>query len=305
MGRSPCCAKVGVKRGPWSSKEDQLLTSYIQNHGEGNWRILPQRAGLNRCGKSCRLRWFNYLRPGIKRGNISMDEEDLIIRLHNLLGNRWSLIAGRLPGRTDNEIKNYWNTTLLKKLNCQPSPPSIIHLEPKEKKPVKNCAPRIPQAIRPKAHHIPQAIRPKASHFPQVIRPKAVKCSKVLISPEHATDLLINRTEGCIHNGHASTSSCTLPDCDSLNFLMDFNVDEVLIQDILNSNFSQTHHDEMNGDCNMADEANIYASSVDCPISKDRASAYMECDPIQPSLELEVIKTVASFLDSEDDGKEL
>ncbi|XBI32063.1 hypothetical protein VPH35_055562 [Triticum aestivum] len=72
-------------------------------------------AGLNRCGKSCRLRWLNYLRPGIKRGNISDDEEELIVRLHRLLGNRWSLIAGRLPGRTDNEIKNYWNTTLSKR----------------------------------------------------------------------------------------------------------------------------------------------------------------------------------------------
>ncbi|URE36281.1 Myb-like DNA-binding domain [Musa troglodytarum] len=72
-------------------------------------------SGINRCGKSCRLRWLNYLRPGIKRGNISEEEDDLIIRLHNLLGNRWSLIAGRLPGRTDNEIKNHWNTHLCKR----------------------------------------------------------------------------------------------------------------------------------------------------------------------------------------------
>ncbi|KAG5228201.1 hypothetical protein OIU77_022843 [Salix suchowensis] len=116
MGRAPCCSKVGLYRGPWTTKEDTLLINYIQAHGEGHWRSLPKKAGLLRCGKSCRLRWMNYLRPDIKRGNITPDEDDLIIRLHSLLGNRWSLIAGRLPGRTDNEIKNYWNSHLSKRL---------------------------------------------------------------------------------------------------------------------------------------------------------------------------------------------
>lgn len=116
MGRAPCCSKVGLHRGPWTAREDLLLTKYIEDHGEGQWRALPKKAGLLRCGKSCRLRWMNYLRPDIKRGNISVDEEELIVRLHKLLGNRWSLIAGRLPGRTDNEIKNFWNTHLSKKL---------------------------------------------------------------------------------------------------------------------------------------------------------------------------------------------
>ncbi|KAK3218442.1 hypothetical protein Dsin_012412 [Dipteronia sinensis] len=69
-------------------------------------------SGLNRCRKSCRLRWLNYLKPNIKRGEFTEDEVDMILRLHKLLGNRWSLIAGRLPGRTANDVKNYWNTHL-------------------------------------------------------------------------------------------------------------------------------------------------------------------------------------------------
>ncbi|KAI7738173.1 hypothetical protein M8C21_007556, partial [Ambrosia artemisiifolia] len=71
---------------------------------------------LQRCGKSCRLRWTNYLRPDIKRGRFSFEEEETIIQLHSVLGNKWSAIAARLPGRTDNEIKNYWNTHIRKRL---------------------------------------------------------------------------------------------------------------------------------------------------------------------------------------------
>ncbi|VAH99509.1 unnamed protein product [Triticum turgidum subsp. durum] len=119
MGRSPCCdGEAGVKKGPWTTEEDKLLVNYIQEKGHGSWRRLPKLAGLNRCGKSCRLRWTNYLRPDIKRGRFTDDEEKLIIHLHSLLGNKWSSIATELPGRTDNEIKNYWNTHLRKKLLC-------------------------------------------------------------------------------------------------------------------------------------------------------------------------------------------
>ncbi|GLJ48268.1 hypothetical protein SUGI_1019000 [Cryptomeria japonica] len=117
MGHTPNSHSTkGEKKGPWTPEEDFLLTKYIETHGEGQWRTLPKKAGLQRCGKGCRLRWMNYLRPNVKRGNISTEEEDLIVRLHKLLGNRWSLIAGRVPGRTDNEIKNYWNTRLSRKL---------------------------------------------------------------------------------------------------------------------------------------------------------------------------------------------
>ncbi|PKI66654.1 hypothetical protein CRG98_012996 [Punica granatum] len=89
---------------------------FIGVHGKGKWNRVAKMTGLKRGGKSCRLRWINYLSPGVKRGDFSEEEDDLIIRLHNLLGNRWSLIAGRVPGRTDNQVKNHWNTHLSKKL---------------------------------------------------------------------------------------------------------------------------------------------------------------------------------------------
>ncbi|KAL9262031.1 MYB-like transcription factor 4-like protein [Drosera capensis] len=122
--RKPCCEKKGNNKGAWSEQEDQKLIDYISKHGERSWRSIPQAAGLLRCGKSCRLRWINYLRPNLKRGNFGEDEEDLIIKLHALLGNRWSLIAGRLPGRTDNDVKNYWNSHLRKKLSSSGIDPS-------------------------------------------------------------------------------------------------------------------------------------------------------------------------------------
>ncbi|KAK9273425.1 hypothetical protein L1049_018235 [Liquidambar formosana] len=170
MGRSPCCSKEGLNRGAWTSLEDKILTAYIKAHGEGKWRNLPKRAGLKRCGKSCRLRWLNYLRPDIKRGNISHDEEELIIRLHKLLGNRWSLIAGRLPGRTDNEIKNYWNTTLRKRARPQSSLPPSNKSHPSKSR-VKRPATESKTTDPPLA----------AATQPQPIRTKAFKCTKVLV----------------------------------------------------------------------------------------------------------------------------
>ncbi|CAN1197267.1 Transcription factor MYB80 [Linum perenne] len=122
MGRIPCCEKDNVKRGQWTPEEDNKLSSYIAQHGTRNWRLIPKNAGLiftglQRCGKSCRLRWTNYLRPDLMRGKFSDAEEQTIVKLHSVVGNRWSLIAAQLPGRTDNDVKNHWNTKLKKKLS--------------------------------------------------------------------------------------------------------------------------------------------------------------------------------------------
>ncbi|XP_060214823.1 MYB-like transcription factor EOBI [Lycium barbarum] len=103
-----------IRRGPWTLEEDTLLIHYISTHGEGRWNALAKCAGLKRTGKSCRLRWLNYLKPDIKRGNLTPQEQILILELHSKLGNRWSKIAQHLPGRTDNEIKNYWRTRVQK-----------------------------------------------------------------------------------------------------------------------------------------------------------------------------------------------
>ncbi|XP_074584891.1 transcription factor MYB86-like [Curcuma longa] len=116
MGGHSCCHKQKLRKGLWSPDEDAKLVDHITRHGHGCWSSVPKLAGLQRCGKSCRLRWINYLRPDLKRGTFSQKEEDLIVHLHESLGNKWSQIAAGLPGRTDNEIKNYWNSCMKKKL---------------------------------------------------------------------------------------------------------------------------------------------------------------------------------------------
>ncbi|XP_021858742.2 transcription factor MYB1 [Spinacia oleracea] len=186
MGRSPCCAKEGMNKGSWTAMEDKILSDYIKTHGEGRWRNLPKRAGLKRCGKSCRLRWLNYLRPGIKRGNITPDEEELIIRLHKLLGNRWSLIAGRLPGRTDNEIKNYWNTSLSKRLNQQQHNNNNNNNNNNQ---VTKSSPKKPRNDSknkklPTIDHAVQKTSAQVAIESNVVRTKAVRCTKVFINPQ-------------------------------------------------------------------------------------------------------------------------
>ncbi|XP_021737821.1 transcription repressor MYB6-like [Chenopodium quinoa] len=135
-----CCSKQKVKRGLWSPEEDDRLATHIINHGHGSWSSVPKLAGLQRCGKSCRLRWINYLRPDLKRGSFTEEEERTIIEVHRILGNRWAQIAKHLPGRTDNEVKNFWNSCIKKKLLAQGFDPNTHNLLQKKSKSKTNAS---------------------------------------------------------------------------------------------------------------------------------------------------------------------
>ncbi|GMI97835.1 MYB DOMAIN PROTEIN 123, TRANSPARENT TESTA 2 [Hibiscus trionum] len=254
MGRSPCCSKEGLNRGAWTASEDKILTDYIKEHGEGSWRNLPKRAGLKRCGKSCRLRWLNYLRPDIKRGNISADEEDLIIRLHQLLGNRWSLIAGRLPGRTDNEIKNYWNTHLSKRVDdCRRKSAAGASKNSKSK-----------QATGGNGN---------GTFSANVVRTKATRCSKIFINPDlcdmnrEAVPPASSKINGLLP-AVMSESDTEGTDPISLDFTLDFNVGEFCLSDLLSSDFCDV--DELS-------YGNAFGSSPDQPLGLSFSDEMLKC----------------------------
>ncbi|KAJ7951533.1 MYB transcription factor [Quillaja saponaria] len=224
MGRSPCCSKdKGLNRGAWTAIEDKLLTDYVKTHG------------LKRCGKSCRLRWLNYLRPDIKRGNITHDEDELIIRLHNLLGNRWSLIAGRLPGRTDNEIKNHWNTNLGKRL--QKDNPTSLNLKKENPNPNTKKIDLHPFKMNMNSYC--------------VVRAKATRCNKVVISQQQLKPMIApppNVVDHVIHNDDKQAEPKSLlssfaskeVDNNDLDLGLDFKMDDLdFFSDLLNMDFSQ------------------------------------------------------------------
>jgi myb proto-oncogene protein len=86
-------ADTQLKKGPWTPSEDAVLEAYVKKHGVRNWNVVQKETGLLRCGKSCRLRWSNHLRPDLKKGTFTKEEKNLIIKLHYRMGNKWAQIA--------------------------------------------------------------------------------------------------------------------------------------------------------------------------------------------------------------------
>nr|DAD23874.1 TPA_asm: hypothetical protein HUJ06_025337 [Nelumbo nucifera] len=315
MMKSACCSKEGLNRGAWTALEDKILTNYIKVHGEGKWRSLPKKAGLKRCGKSCRLRWLNYLRPDIKRGNITPDEEDLIIRLHRLLGNRWSLIAARLPGRTDNEIKNYWNTSLGKKVKAG----SNSTLTPNNSNQSKQ--------MKKKLIGSPPATEKESS----IVRTKAVRCTKVYLRAQedqiehinsvdfattvaptvggddhHMTHRTLEVVEPEFYNGLASFVSAE--DNSSPNFMADLNEEELRLSDLLGCDFSQLCGFDygMVGEGSNGGDNDVFPSSSSgqrhcIPKEMLELENWTRSDGVQPAIVSDIQSLASLILDSEED----
>ncbi|XP_010469183.1 PREDICTED: myb-related protein 305-like [Camelina sativa] len=103
--------KEEIKKGPWKAEEDEVLINHVKRYGPRDWSSIRSKGLLHRTGKSCRLRWVNKLRPNLKNGcKFSADEERVVIELQSDFGNKWARIATYLPGRTDNDVKNFWSS---------------------------------------------------------------------------------------------------------------------------------------------------------------------------------------------------
>ncbi|QCD85485.1 myb proto-oncogene protein [Vigna unguiculata] len=126
-----------VKKGPWSREEDEVLLRHVQKYGPREWSSIRSKGLLPRTGKSCRLRWVNKLRPNLKTGcKFSAEEERLVMEMQAQFGNKWAKIATYLPGRTDNDVKNFWSSRRKRLERMLQKPPTLKLQKNKGKTPL-------------------------------------------------------------------------------------------------------------------------------------------------------------------------
>ncbi|PWA95682.1 myb-like HTH transcriptional regulator family protein [Artemisia annua] len=166
-----------IKKGPWKAEEDEVLLKHVRKYGPRDWSSIRSKGLLQRTGKSCRLRWVNKLRPDLKNGvKFSADEERVVIELQGEFGNKWARIATYLPGRTDNDVKNFWSSRQkrLARVLQTPTPPPA----PKSKKSVSGS---------PALLKVPALEAPKRSSSTDgessVTSPKTLSCSSSYREP--------------------------------------------------------------------------------------------------------------------------
>ncbi|KAF8026239.1 hypothetical protein BT93_F2901 [Corymbia citriodora subsp. variegata] len=180
-----------LKKGPWTAVEDAVLIEHVKKNGEGNWNSVRKSTGLARCGKSCRLRWTNHLRPNLKKGSFTPEEERLILKLHAQLGNKWARMAAQLPGRTDNEIKNYWNTRIKQRIR------QGLPLCPHDIAPEHLPSPSVLRSMEPRSNaHTPIQIltppRPTSQDLPQTP-------GSMLLSPQYTQHSIKSSLNNCLY----------------------------------------------------------------------------------------------------------
>ncbi|XP_015086001.1 transcription factor DUO1-like isoform X1 [Solanum pennellii] len=132
-----------IKKGPWKEEEDQVLIKHVKKYGPRDWSSIRSKGLLQRTGKSCRLRWVNKLRPNLKNGvKFSAEEERTVIELQAQFGNKWARIATYMPGRTDNDVKNFWSSRQKRLAKI------LRNSVPQPSKPQKNISKEAPELLK-------------------------------------------------------------------------------------------------------------------------------------------------------------